>query len=93
MTQRKNSGRTVHRNGNTNRAPSATKAGPGRYHQHGHTTKKPRTTAGAGPYFVLHAASNDKRNRRATIKAVGGIRQFKRMQYAERGLVYSAGPV
>jgi len=91
--QRKNSGRKAQRNGNTNREPSATKAGPGRYHKHGHFKTAPKASAGAGADFVLHAASNEKRNRRATIKAVGGIRQFKRMQYAERGLVYQAGPV
>ena len=41
--------------------------------------------------FVIHKASNAKRNRRTVIEAVGGVRQYKRMVYAERGLVYTAG--
>ena len=71
--------------------PATTKSGPGRFHKSGHQKATPVKSHGAPAGFVIHKASNAKRNRRTVIEAVGGVRQYKRMVYAERGLVYTAG--
>lgn len=63
---------------------SATKRGPGRHHSQGAHKATPIKDKGASAGFVLHQASLGKRNRKARIKALGGIRQFKRWEYAHR---------
>ena len=67
-----------------------TKSGPGRFHKSGHQKATPIKQHGASFDFVLHKASNARSNRRAVIEAVGGIRQYKRRQYAERWPAYTA---
>ena len=71
------------RDTNTSRQPSSTKRGPGRYHLDGckkAASPKPHSM-GAGPDFVVHK-NPAKNERRALIKACGGIRQFKRARRA-----------
>ena len=70
---------------NTSKQPSSTKRGPGRYHVNGHKkASAPKAHGmGDGPDFVVH--TNTKKNeRRAAIKACGGIRQFKLKRRALR---------
>lgn len=63
--------------------PSATKAGPGRYHQQGRKAeKRPKGTAGA--WAGQHKASPEKRERRAAIKAVGRRQYLKAAKAARR---------
>ncbi len=69
----------------TSKQPSSTKRGPGRYHVNGHkkaASPKPHGM-GAGADFVVHK-NPAKNERRAAIKACGGIRQFKRARQALR---------
>jgi hypothetical protein len=68
----------ANRNEHSKRA-SATKSGPGRYHSAGCQKASPVKSAGAPRGFVLHTNA-EKRNRRDRIKALGGIRQFKRWE-------------
>lgn len=67
---------------------SFTKTGPGRKHAQGGPGEKNaplRIRGNAGPGFVVH--TNTKRAwRRASIKACGGIRQFKRAARFDRSL-------
>ena len=63
--------------------PSATKSGPGRYHSAGATKASPIKSKGAPRGFVLHAASEAKRDRRAIVRAVG-VRQHKKDIRANR---------
>jgi hypothetical protein len=60
---------------------SATKAGPGRFHQSGHEKASPVPDKGAPRGLVIHHASAEKKARRAAIKAYGP-RGFKRRQRA-----------
>jgi hypothetical protein len=70
-------------NGTHARNASATKAGPGRFHQQGHEKASPIKPKGAPVGMVLHHASPEKRARRAAIKAFGSVRAFKRrLRYA-----------
>lgn len=69
------------RDTNTSRQPSSTKRGPGRYHLDGCKKPSPAKSYGAGPDFVVHK-NPAKNERRALIKACGGIRQFKRARRA-----------
>lgn len=61
----------------TNRHPSSTKSGPGRFHKDG-TEKAPKPKrGGAGFGFVQHTTDKARRDRRAMVKEFG-IRQVKR---------------
>ncbi len=44
----------------TNRNPSATKSGPGRYHKSGHEKASPIKSKGAPRGFVLHSSTRTK---------------------------------
>lgn len=71
---------------NAGRNESHTKTGPGRKHAQGKAedkTARINASTGASSGFVQHA--NEKRsNRRKSVKAFGGIRQFKRATQAHR---------
>ena len=47
--------------------PTTTKSGPGRFHKSGHQKATPVKSHGAPAGFVIHKASNAKRNRRTVI--------------------------
>lgn len=64
--------------GITSKHPSATKRGPGRYHHAGHTKATPVPSKGVPSGFVLHKASAEKQERRNTMQAIGGRRQYLR---------------
>ena len=61
---------------------SATKTGPGRYHQAGHKKATPKPSKGAPAYFEVHKASASKRLRRIGIKAAGRRQFLKHMKLA-----------
>lgn len=68
--------------GEHSKRASATKSGPGRYHRQGEPKASPIKAKGAPRGFVLHQASQAKRNRKALIAMAGGIRGFKRQMRA-----------
>lgn len=55
---------------------TSTKRGPGRKHVDGHQKASPIKSRGAPLGFVKHFASMEKQERRNTMRAVGGRRQF-----------------
>ena len=60
--------------------PSTTKSGPSRFHKSGHQKATPIKSHGATAWFVIHAASPAKRERRALVKVHGrrqALRQIK----------------
>lgn len=64
--------------------PTTTKSGPGRFHKSGHQkAATPVKSHGAPAGFVIHAASPEKRERRALVK-VHGRRQALKQIKAER---------
>lgn len=64
--------------------PSATKRGPGRYHAHGHQKATPTPSKGASASFVLHAATDAKKERRALVKAHGRRGALKALKHWRR---------
>lgn len=71
----------------TNRQPSSTKSGPGRFHKDG-VKKLRKPKHGGAPFgFVQHTTDKARRDRRDTIKKLG-IRQFKRMTQNSRPLQF-----
>ena len=75
--QKRNSGRKPFQIASEHsKRASATKAGPGRYHQPGHSKDTPIKSKGAPRGFVLHKASPERALRRQLIR-LGGFRQFR----------------
>lgn len=70
-----------------NKNPSATKRGPGRYHEQGHKkaspVRRPSAPIGSGPQF-LGQATNEQRQQRNAAKAAIGARQLRKQLKAMR---------
>lgn len=81
MAQRKNSGRASREGCTTDRNASATKRGPGRFHAAGHHKATPPKSKGAPHGFVLHTASEARKERRTQIKAFGRRQGLKAIKY------------
>lgn len=85
MAQRKNSGRTHKRAEDSNRGPSATKSGPGRFHKGGkpgHRISKPRKTRAAD---ALTAAWASKRVTKAPLRDEHGAYTLTGPEYEVEG--------
>lgn len=71
----------------TNRQPSATKKGPGRYHKaagHRKATPPRRDGVPIGSVFMEHSASNAKTSRRELVRAIGRRQAIKQVKAARR---------
>jgi len=69
----------------TNRQPSATKKGPGRYHKAGHKKAQPaRSPGGADFGFVLHQAAPEKQMRRELVQRVGRRQAVNTIKHDQR---------
>jgi len=60
---------------NSNKNPSATKSGPGRYHENG--LKKAKIPESKGEWTGIYQASAAKRERRTSVKAIGRRQTIK----------------
>jgi hypothetical protein len=73
--------REGHKQAHGSKNASATKSGPGRYHDAGHEKSSPVKSKGASRGFALHTASGERKSRRELVKAHGRRQALKMLKF------------
>lgn len=71
--------------------PSATKAGPGRFHKQGHEKDSPLKNKGAPPGFLHRLSDDSRKTRREHIASMGRRQYLKFAKALRRGDISAEG--